>query len=387
MSIEIYDPLYKSIEINENEIPVLDSEEVQRLRNIQQLGFSDLVYPNSTHTRFQHSLGVMYLSSKIGNKLNIDDNIVQCLRYAGLIHDTGHGPFSHVSEEVLEKNGIEHEDESCKVVDKLEDKIDVDTELIKNMIKGDDKYKIIAGEIDVDRMDYLKRDSHMSGLPHGEIDVKTLINNGTIDNEKGLIFHKRSIQAIENLLISRLLMTTSLYAHHTSMIAEKMMKRVLERYIKEKSIDKMKRKNDYEMIASLNSLNINYINDIMERLLSRDIYKRCVYLNRYDINLEKLRELSEIDMEEEEIEEEISEETGIKRSNIIVDLPSFSSKTNPDDILIKDGNDTRNIGYYTSICKYINTEQTRNSILGVYTPNEHRNKVRKEALNYFNINQ
>lgn len=383
MTIEIYDPIYDSIKLYEDEKELLDSEKVQRLRNIQQLGFSDLVYPNSTHTRFQHSLGVMHLATIIGRNIDLDEEIINTLRVAGLLHDTGHGPFSHVSEEVMEENGVEHEDVSCKNVEKLEDKINVDKELVKEMIKGKDEFKIIANEIDVDRMDYLKRDSHMSGLAHGEIDIKTVLNNSTM-TEKGLSFKKKTIQAVENILVSRLLMTTSLYKHHTSRIAEKMMKRVLQRYVEEESVEKMKTKNDYQMIAELSNKKDPYIKEILNNILSRDIYKRCIYLNKYDIDIEKLNVISELD--EKEVEKELSEELKMSDHQIIVDLPSFPSDIEPSKINIEDNGNLNTIDKYTSVCEFINKEQTRNSILGVYTSKDNVDEVREKAVNYFEIN-
>ena len=165
--MDIKDPIHGYIKLNDDEKKLLDSPQVQRLRRIRQLGLSSQVYPGATHTRFQHSLGVMSLAGRFADSLNLDEDKKQEIRTAGLLHDTGHGPFSHASENVAEKRDIDHEDISCNVVDQLSGKINSDTDRVKKIIKGELEIgQTVAGDIDADRIDYLMRDAHNSGLNH-----------------------------------------------------------------------------------------------------------------------------------------------------------------------------------------------------------------------------
>ena len=126
MTVHIQDALHGYIQLEDEEEKIVDRPEMQRLRRIQQVGLSSLVYPSATHTRFQHSLGVMHTAGKFADSLGINGDRRKELRIAGLLHDSGHGPFSHASEVVAEKNGFSHEELSCKVVDSLEDEFSVE---------------------------------------------------------------------------------------------------------------------------------------------------------------------------------------------------------------------------------------------------------------------
>ncbi|PSG99991.1 MAG: phosphodiesterase, partial [Nanohaloarchaea archaeon SW_4_43_9] len=118
--MEVQDAVHGYIKLSEEEKRIVDSPAFQRLRRIRQLGFTSLIYPSATHTRFQHSLGVTHLTGKFADSLNLKDEKRKELRLAALFHDTGHGPFSHVSEMMSKQYGVSHEDFSCEVIDRLE---------------------------------------------------------------------------------------------------------------------------------------------------------------------------------------------------------------------------------------------------------------------------
>ena len=215
----IRDSIHGYIELSDEELSIIDSSEMQRLRRIKQLGLSHLVYPSANHTRFEHSLGVMHLAGELADSLDLDQKETKTLRIAGLLHDSGHGPFSHASEVVAERRGISHEEISCEVVEKLENNFSVDAEKVKRTIKGENKIgKVLAGDIDADRMDYLVRDAYNSGTEYGNIEYETIIRLAKMYEEE-VCFERKAVQSLESLFTSRFHMIKSLYSHHASRIA------------------------------------------------------------------------------------------------------------------------------------------------------------------------
>ena len=175
----IRDSIHGNLPLNEFEVEVLDYPQLQRLRRVKQLGFISLIYPGANHSRFEHSIGTMHLASKLAEQLELDDHDKDLVRMAGLLHDTGHGPFSHVSEAVFD---VPHEEltgfivKESSLADKLSEKFD--TQEIVDIINGKGRLgPIISGELDMDRMDYLIRDSHYTGVAYGVIDTERIISN------------------------------------------------------------------------------------------------------------------------------------------------------------------------------------------------------------------
>ena len=167
----IRDSVYGDISLNKFEQKVLDMPQFQRLRRIKQLGLINLIYPGANHTRFEHSIGTMNLGSKLANELELSEDEIELVRISALLHDVGHGPFSHVSEGVL---SFPHEELTKYVISKtsmrdyLEEKFDIKE--INKIISGEGKLgPIVSGELDVDRMDYLLRDSYNTGVAYGLI--------------------------------------------------------------------------------------------------------------------------------------------------------------------------------------------------------------------------
>ncbi|NTU99958.1 MAG: HD domain-containing protein, partial [Methanoregulaceae archaeon] len=184
----IKDPVHGYIEVTTPVLEVLDSPSLQRLRYIRQLGFSYLVYPGSNHTRFEHSLGTMYLSDIMARQLMLTDEDRELVTTAALIHDIGHGPFSHAVEPVMEEiSGRTHHDavwllEDHALLETLE-KNGIDIRETRAILQGGHRLsEILHGDLDVDRMDYLLRDAHYTGVPYGTVDAHRLIRNTTISD-------------------------------------------------------------------------------------------------------------------------------------------------------------------------------------------------------------
>ncbi|MEE9593907.1 MAG: HD domain-containing protein, partial [Candidatus Hydrothermarchaeales archaeon] len=171
----IRDPIHGDIFLTEPETKIVDSLEFQRLRRIKQLGMAYLVYPSANHTRFEHSLGAMHVASRVANTLQLskDDSIK--LRIAALLHDVGHGPLSHTSEELLERYmGQSHEEITMELINNSDvSSILIDEGLnpeeVSSLIlgKGGRLGSLISSELDVDRMDFLVRDAHHTGVAYG----------------------------------------------------------------------------------------------------------------------------------------------------------------------------------------------------------------------------
>ena len=189
----------------------MDTPQFQRLRRIKQLGLISLIYPGATHTRFEHSVGTINLGSKLAKKLELENDEQDLIRISALLHDIGHGPFSHVSEKVL---SVKHEELTKYVIkhtslrDLVDEKFDVNE--ITDIITGKGYLgPIVSGELDVDRMDYLLRDSHNTGVAYGIIDYERIISN--LKLEDGLVLDIKGVQAEEGALVSRYFMYPSVY--------------------------------------------------------------------------------------------------------------------------------------------------------------------------------
>lgn len=179
----IRDSIHGNLKLDDFEIKIIDTYPVQRLRRVKQLGFSYLVYPGANHSRFEHSIGTLYLASSLAESLNLSKEEKEIVRIAALLHDIGHGPFSHVSENIL---GYSHEDLTVKVIKKsviadiLREKFQVKE--ITDVIKGKGILgQMLSSELDVDKMDYLLRDSYYTGVAYGIIDIERLISSMRIE--------------------------------------------------------------------------------------------------------------------------------------------------------------------------------------------------------------
>lgn len=237
---EITDPIHRYIRFTELEREIIDTPVFQRLRKIRQLAGAHLVYPSAQHTRFEHSLGTMHLAGLAGQTL-LDKGYIEkkdqleSLRLAALLHDIGHGPFSHLFEEVLIGRGMStssHENMGKKIIretiikDKLE-KYGYDSDSICNLSFGESPFmfynEIIAGGLSSDIMDYLPRDSFFTGVEYGKIDYYRLISSFEVLSNGHLGINKSAINSLESMLISRFQMFKAVYFHKTVRSAEVML--------------------------------------------------------------------------------------------------------------------------------------------------------------------
>ncbi|MFB6216794.1 MAG: HD domain-containing protein, partial [Candidatus Aenigmatarchaeota archaeon] len=357
---------------------LLDTPVVQRLRRVRQLGLTSLVYPSATHTRFQHSLGVMHLAGKFAESLDLDDRRTRELRIAGLLHDTGHGPFSHASEMAVKNHGLAHEDFSCEAIDRLEDYYEVDPQRLHKIIRGElELGQIVGGDIDADRMDYLVRDAHSSGVEHGEIDVETIIRLGEIDSRR-LVYRQKAIRALEALFTSRFHMRKTVYLHPTAEIAEKMLQRCIENYIERgNKIERFMRKDDYGAHNVLKNSD-GILGEIYSRLNQRKLYKTALDWGEESVSRAGLKNLEENIGEPRVLEAEIAEESGLDPQQVIIDKPSTPQK-NKLEVKVKKSGDVRNLSYFSPIPEALKKAEWRTSRLKIYSSKENMGKVKEVA--------
>jgi HD superfamily phosphohydrolase len=320
----------------------------------------------------------MHLAGKFAESTDLSSGMRKKVRYAGLLHDSGHGPFSHASEVIAEKKGYSHEDLSCQVVDGLEDRIPVDVSEIKEMIRGEHELAIVAGDIDADRMDYLMRDAHFSGLEYGMIDYETLISSAEW-NENQLVFNDRAVPALESLFTSRFHMIKTLYTHHAATIAEKMLQRSLEALLEEKDIGEIMKMDDYTAHAELLNAE-NHASDIYSRIRDRELFKTVLEWKEHEVNREGLKLMEKRIENPRKLEEEVAEEANVDKHHVILDPPS-TPKLNDINVQIKSEDSVKRLEDVSPLPNSLTDTEGRTVSMKVYAPEEHREDVRKASKN------
>lgn len=233
----INDPLYGFISLQGGIILNLTEHPYfQRLRRISQLGLTSLVYPGALHTRFHHAIGAMHLMQKAINVLRskgheISNEEAEGAKIAILLHDIGHGPYSHSLEHSIVDN-ISHEELSLFYMHKLNNefngKLDLAIKIFKDEYSKSYLHQLVSSQLDMDRMDYLNRDSFYSGVQEGVIGAERIINMLDVVNDK-LVVESKGIYSVEKFLIARRLMYWQVYFHKTVVSAEQMLIKVLQR--------------------------------------------------------------------------------------------------------------------------------------------------------------
>lgn len=246
----VYDCVHGNIELTSQEVKIINTAIFQRLHNIRQLGTGFLVYPGATHTRFAHSLGTLHVMGKLAQRLKKlkiieDDEGVAKLRLAALLHDVGHYPFSHVLElptKKLNPTGEgDHENLSAHLIHNscLKDSLDTFTPddissiITKKVVDKPFYSLIISSDLDVDRIDYLMRDAHATGVSYGSIDVDRLIRTINSDkDENHIAVEEKGRQALENFLMARYHMYQTVYYHKTVVCFDLILQRIYEELIR-----------------------------------------------------------------------------------------------------------------------------------------------------------
>lgn len=231
------DPVYGFITIpSELIFEIIDHPYFQRLRRIKQLGLTDFVYPGALHTRFHHALGAMHLMSVTLANLRskgteISDKEVEATLIAILLHDIGHGPFSHALEFSILQN-VPHEELSLLTIELLNKELGGGLELALKIFKNQYErrffHQLVSSQLDIDRLDYLQRDCFFTGVSEGTIGADRIIKMMAVKNDQ-IVIEEKGIYSIENFLSARRLMYWQVYLHKTTVSAEKMLINLIQR--------------------------------------------------------------------------------------------------------------------------------------------------------------
>ncbi len=231
------DPVYGFINIPKGvSFQIIEHEYFQRLRRIKQLGLTYYVYPGAIHSRFQHTLGATHLMSTALDTLkskgvDISDKEYAAATQAILLHDIGHGPFSHSLEKTI-VNGISHEDISLELMNffnkKFDNKLDLAIQVFQNKYSKHFLHQLVSSQLDVDRLDYLLRDSFFTGVSEGIVGSDRIIKMLNVSDNQ-LVVDVKGVYSIEKFLIARRLMYWQVYLHKTVIVAEQLLLKVLQR--------------------------------------------------------------------------------------------------------------------------------------------------------------
>lgn len=227
--LRIRDPLHGTVQLSDLEEKLLDSPQMQRLRGIRQLAMAYLVYPGANHTRFEHSIGTLELAGRICREAALPKDESAQVRAAALLHDVGHTPFSHEGEAIISKSLGSHEQvgEKMAMHGEIADILAENHSPVKiARLAHTHLGEIITSDIGADRMDYLLRDSHYTGVAYGVIDADRLCSS-LLFSGKRLLLSERGLPAAENLLMARFTMFSTVYLHKTVRIASRMLQQAM----------------------------------------------------------------------------------------------------------------------------------------------------------------
>lgn len=359
----VRDPIHGYVNLTEREVKIVDLPVFQRLRGIKQLANTHLVYPGAVHTRFEHSLGILEMAHKMTQRIRSLRNELEKLRsirYAALLHDVGHGPFSHVYEDIVSRvaknSNFKHESVTLDILGTDEDLANIlgaDRDLVLDLLRGDKKrfveHCIISGPLDADKLDYLQRDSYHAGVAYGVFDsirvLHTLkeIRGRFLETEESYLgADMKGREAVIGMLLAYYYMHETVYSHKTRRIADAMLTRSAELAVKDDDafdtsifeyskndadfIKKFKELDDrsfLEMILASRDCKAKQIGQwLTERVLFKTIFGKDLSDLPYRVRIN----LMQIGLgETEKIEEEIGAQLKIDPCFIIVDRQSISN--------------------------------------------------------------
>ena len=395
--LEITDPIHDFIRINKTERKIIDTSVFQRLRRIKQLSGAHLTYPGAQHTRFEHSLGVLHIASMAGESLHskelMSNEDVQNIRFAALLHDIGHGPFSHLFEEVLQRKKQNHEEIGKQIILKSEigdiiSKSGYDKKLIHNLAVGQSKMQylneIVSGALSADMMDYLLRDGYFTGAEHAKIDHHRLTHSLDVYKNK-LALDSSALVNFETMMISRFQMFKAVYFHKTVRAGEVMMLEAMslagnELGLSSLKIDEYVKLTDevvLEQLISLPETNSDLkaakkiATDYQDRKLFKCVFERLLTGK----SLSKKRQ--------DELRQKIAKKSKISPNQIFIDtsptssIPLTPSKKESKSIILTRKESKKTIAREIPISEIplVSSMSKIMNILRVYTPASHRKKV------------
>jgi uncharacterized protein len=355
----IRDPLWNNIPVDPLAIRLVDTGAFQRLRYVRQLGLAHLVYPGATHSRFEHALGTYHLASRTIalldergqlQQVGADDRAV--VRIAALLHDVGHYPFSHALEEIGAPN---HEDVAGPLItageigEVLRGELGDDApERVHALIRGRSSSPmqgLISGSLDLDKIEYLKRDALMCGVPYGEIDVERLTNSMVLvaDPVSGALsigVREKALSALESLLFAKYQMYRNVYWHHAVRSATAMYKRMVEDAIRSGQLaaSELASFTDEGLLHRLERIG----SAMLEPLRQRRLYKRAFERPSTEIGVE-LDEVVEDRARLRAAEDELARHAGLRSGEVLIDFPAKTEMLGLDILVVRRSGETQRL--------------------------------------------
>lgn len=415
----IKDPLYGYIKFGKDVEKLIDTPEFQRLRRIKQVFGSDFVYPGATHTRAEHSFGTAYLAKKMVKSIEeklikqedkgLTDTEKKAVTLGGLLHDIGHGPFSHAFEPYLAEFDLTHEDFTRRIIlERLSSKIEevgVDPELVAGIAGGTETKtlknrpylkQIVSSAVDADKLDYLKRDAYHTGAEYGFIDIERIVNFINVYDGQICVMEK-AIEAVEAMLIARALAFKSIYYHKASRAAQLLVSKSIKIAADELNLatifddlENFLAWDDYTLWSAL--LNTNSAGKYMYMLRDRRLLK--VALSRKgsaDRLSSDLINIFSSPRVRKEISKSIAEEAGIT-DPVLLDSPTLANipyfhwiqgKSMEIPILSSTPSQEAIVRPISQISRTAKALESFIYAIRVYTLSQHRKKVRNAARKIF----
>jgi HD superfamily phosphohydrolase len=333
------DPVWNNIRVDELTLELVDTEVFQRLRYVRQLGWTYLVYPGATHSRFEHALGTHHLSRRTlallceAQDASISEKEQAIVRSAALLHDVGHYPFSHALEEI---GALHHEDVARPLITEgpvaslLASRLGEDApSRVFDLIRGQSRSALqglISGSLDLDKIEYLKRDAFMCGVPYGEIDVDRLTNSLVLVDDpatgrSAIGVQEKALSALESLLFAKYQMYRNVYWHHAVRCATAMYKRLVEDAIQAGVIDgqSMARYTDEGLMHRLENARPT---QLLSALKERKLYKRAGEWPAAELDDDAIEWLASDRKRVTDTENELAKELGLAPGELLIDYPA-----------------------------------------------------------------
>ena len=367
----INDTIHGSFSIDGVKEDLLSTPEFNKLSHIKQLGLAHLVFPGAHHTRFEHSLGVSHLAGRMADSLSLSEEESTIVEVAAMLHDVGHGPYSHTLEHILhERGGADHmhitegiitgdyeilsdEERSLfperRTVPEILESYGIDPKEVSSLIHGPDAGgkernlfhwgegaeafhsqdhtmgHLVHGPVDCDQMDYLLRDAHFTGVRHGIIDHHRLIH--CMERHSGdIAISEGGLSALEGMMTARALMYSAVYFHKVTRITEVMLSRAVER--SEENLPEavqMQRMVDAEVWHALDSAG-PFAKDMIKRLKYRQLLKNCLTRRMDELTpaqIDRLVHLATNSEDRIQVEDEIARRSGLDPGYVCIDVPSI----------------------------------------------------------------
>ena len=373
----IRDPLWNTIHLDATAVRIVDTPEFQRLRYIRQLGLAHLVYPGATHTRFDHALGVYHLTSVALRHLRDRGGVApeawegeELVPYAGLLHDIGHYAFSHALEELeAEHVPVHHEEVSQRFFasptlrDALAPLGLSAPDRIHEIISGESGLPLrglVSGSLDLDKMEYLRRDARFCGVPYGEVDVSRLLQGLALleDPETGAFevgVHEKAIAALESLLFAKYQMFRNVYWHHGVRAATGLYKRIVEESVRAGLLapEELIGPTDEELLHEIGRRAHEDDGEIAERIATRwlpalrhrRLPKRALELTAADLAGRQVEDWAVGDSPwKRVVEDDLAAELGLESGEVVIDFPAKPEMFQLDVLVERRGGEISRLG-------------------------------------------